>query len=221
MLSPSACGPNGGTSIPAIVHVDGTARVQTVRAKPERPPLPAAEGFRRASPACPCCSTRPSTSKASPSSKRPTTRSHCFLDHRHRLSRPARPADQQRPLPQGHRPAGEGLHRRRPHRKIRSRGLSRTSPSPHAHRCRSSGSSRGPMPTRPSSSLTTRAAPHACWILGPSPRMISNSKRPPSYSSPAFRPTPPSPASAASGCGPASACRESVCGQFVYATSPT
>ena len=50
--------------------------------------------------------------------------------HRHRLSRPARYADQQGPLPQGHRPAGEGLHRRRPHRKIHPRRLSPSSPLP-------------------------------------------------------------------------------------------
>ena len=61
--------PEWRDKIPAIVHVDGTARVQTVR----RRPTSASTGCSRSStpsPACPCSSTRPSTSRASRSSRR-------------------------------------------------------------------------------------------------------------------------------------------------------
>ena len=61
MLMAKHVAPEWRDKIPAIVHVDGTARVQTVAARREPHALPAAEGVRRALPAFRCWSTRPST----------------------------------------------------------------------------------------------------------------------------------------------------------------
>jgi carbamoyltransferase len=60
--------------LPAITHVDGSARVQTVSPDTNRASPPCSPGSTGA-PAAPSCSTPRSTCGASPSSARPRTRS--------------------------------------------------------------------------------------------------------------------------------------------------